>query len=165
MFTEQGVAKRMPITFIFPTRIRHHPIEVVEHAGDQKVRSSLCRRQRCIDRELVFLRDIGKNGLTVADYILAIDDIGQLTARCFCGIKNMLVAELHSCQLEKCIYLQAVAIIVGDAEQRGIGVKREHDDLPLKSNYGTRFPFLSSLHVSFWSIPSKKDFERIFEQY
>src|SRR6516165_5833484 len=137
MFAEEGVAERMPVTRVFPTRIRHHPIEVVEHPGDQKIHSSLRRRQRCIDHEPVFSRDIGKDRLTVADYIVAIDDIGQLTAWCLRGVKNMLMAERHARQLEECKYLQAIAVIVGDAEQRGVRVKREHGELPLESNFGT----------------------------
>jgi len=93
------------------------------------------------------LRDISKDGLTVADRIVAIDDIGQLTAWRLRGVKNMLVAERHARQLEECKYLQAIAVIVGDAEQRGVGVKREHGELPLESNFGTS-SFL--YHRSMW---------------
>ena len=126
MLAQQRVAELMPVTFVLPARIRHHPVEVVEHARDQKVRGSLCRRQRRIDRQPVFLRDIGKDGLAVTDRIVTIDDVRQLTARRLRGVENMLLPERHARQLEECKYLQAVAVVVGDAEQRGVGVKREH---------------------------------------
>ena len=69
-----------------------------------------------IDRESIFLRDIGKDRLAVADYVVAIDDIGQLTARRLRGVKNMFVTERHAGELEECKYLQTIAVIVGDAE-------------------------------------------------
>src|SRR5437016_10550630 len=42
----------------------------------------------------------------------------------------MLVPERHARKLQEREYLQAVAVIVGDAEQRGVGVKREHAKVP-----------------------------------
>src|SRR6476620_10272444 len=116
MFAQECVAERMPVAFVFPTRIRHHPVEVVEQAGDQKVRGSLCRRQRGIDRESIFLRDIGEDRLTVPDYIVAVDDIGQLTARRLRDVKNMFVTKRHAGQLKECKYLKAITVVVGDAE-------------------------------------------------
>ena len=50
----------------------------------------------------------------------------------------MLVPERHARQLEECKYLQAVAVIVGDAEQGGVGVKREHPD-PVKFEVQTSY--------------------------
>jgi hypothetical protein len=50
----------------------------------------------------------------------------RVTARRLRGVENMLLPERHARQLEECKYLQAVAVVVGDAEQRGVGVKREH---------------------------------------
>lgn len=40
----------------------------------------------------------------------------------------MLMPERDARQLEECKYFQTVAVIIGNAEQRGVGVKRQHRD-------------------------------------
>ena len=134
MLALERIAERVPVAFILPARIRHHPIEVVEHARDQQVFGALRGRQRRIDGQSVFLADILKDGLAVADRVAAVDDIGKLAARRFRGVEDMLVLERHACKLQECEYLQAVAVVVGDAEQRGVGVKRQHAKLRFEAD-------------------------------
>jgi hypothetical protein len=43
----------------------------------------------------------------------------------------MLMTERHAGEPEEGEYLQAVAIVIGDAEQLGIGIEREHGTLEL----------------------------------
>jgi hypothetical protein len=81
-----------------------------------------------VDRRPVFSGDIGKNGLAVADRIAAVNDIGKLAPRRLRCIEYVLVPERHAGQPQERKDLQAVAIIVGDTEQCGIGVEREHRD-------------------------------------
>ena len=86
--------------------------------------------KRRIDRQCVFPGDELQDGLAVADGVVAVDDIGQLTARRLRGVENMLVPERHPRQPQEREHFQAIAVIVGDAEQRGIGVKRQHPGTP-----------------------------------
>ena len=58
---------------------------------------------------------------------MAVDDIRQLSARRLRRIENVFVPERHAGELQKSEHLQTVAIVVGDAEQRRIGIEREHD--------------------------------------
>ena len=83
MLAQQGIAECTPVTVVLPARIRHHPIEVVEHARNQKIRGSLGRRQRRIDRQPVFSCDIGKDRLAVTDRIVVINNVRQLASRRF----------------------------------------------------------------------------------
>ena len=129
MLALERIAERVPVALVLPARIRHHPIEVVEHARDQQVLDALRRRQRRIDGQVVFLADVAEDGLAVADRVAAVDDVGKLAARRFRGVEDMLVGERYARKLEEREYLQAVAVVVGDAEQRGVGVKRQHAKL------------------------------------
>ena len=78
---------------------------------------ALRRRQRGIDREPVFLRDMSEDALAVADGVVAVDDIGKLAARRLRGVENMLVPERHAREPQERKHLEPVAVIVGDAEQ------------------------------------------------
>ncbi len=49
--------------------------------------------------------------------LAVIDDVGQLTARRRGGVENMLVRERHAGQLQEGEDLEAIAVVVGDAEQ------------------------------------------------
>ena len=81
MLAHQRVAEQRPVPLILPARIRHYPIEVVEHARDQQVGGPLRRRQRGVDGQPVFFGEIRKNSLAVADRMLAVHDVGKLAAR------------------------------------------------------------------------------------
>src|SRR5438477_613570 len=70
---------------------------------------------------------------SVADGVTAVDDVGKLAARRFRGVEYMLVGERHARKLEEGKDLEAVAVIVGNAEQRGVGVQREHGGVPLEA--------------------------------
>ena len=69
---------------------------------------------------------IGDDGLAVADRVAAVDDVGKLAARRLRGVEDVLVRERHAGELEEGIDLEPVAVVVGDAEQGGIGVEAEH---------------------------------------
>jgi len=71
-----------------------------------------------------------KNGLAVADRIAAVNDIGKLAARRLRGVENMFVPERNSRKPQERKYLEAVAVVVGDAEQRWVGIKRQHRSDP-----------------------------------
>ena len=116
MLPQERIVKRLPVPIILPARIRHHPVQVVEHPRNKKIGYSLCRCQRRIDRHAIFLRDVGKDGFAVADRVVAIDDVRQLVARSRRGVKNMYVLEGHAGELEECENLQAIAVVVCDTE-------------------------------------------------
>jgi hypothetical protein len=56
------------------------------------------------------------DGRAVADPLAAVDDVGKLAARRLRGVENVLVPESNSGQPQECENLQAIAVIVGDAE-------------------------------------------------
>ena len=87
-------------------------------------------------RQAVFSGEIVEDGPAVADGVVAVDDVGQLPARRLRGVEDVLVGERHAGELEEGIDLQAIAVVVGDAEQRRIGIEREH--------VGPRFEFETS---------------------
>ena len=80
-----------------------------------------------VDRQPVLGGDVGDDGVAVADRLARVDDIGQLAARRRRRVENVLVQEWHAGELEEREHLQAIAVVVDDAEQLGIGIKREHD--------------------------------------
>ena len=79
-----------------------------------------------VDRQPVLGGDVSDDGIAVADRLARVDDVGQLAARRRRRVENMLVQEWHAGELEEREHLEAVAVVVGDAEQRGVGVKRQH---------------------------------------
>src|SRR5579862_6757709 len=69
---------------------------------------------------------MGDDGLAVANGFAVVDDIGQLPARRLRRIENMLVRERHAGKPQEGEHLQPVTVVVGNAEQLGVGVKRDH---------------------------------------
>ena len=69
---------------------------------------------------------MGDDALAVADGLAVIDDIGQLPARRGGGVEHMLMRERQPCELQKREHFQAIAIVVGDAEQLWVGIQGEH---------------------------------------
>src|ERR1700722_4118829 len=126
MLALERITELGPVAFVFPARIGHHPVEIVERARGEEIDRALRRRQRHIQRHAILFGDIGKDGLAVADPVMVVDDIGQLSARRLRRIENVFMPERHPGELQKSEYFQTVAIVVGDAVQRRIGIKREH---------------------------------------
>ena len=83
--------------------------------------------QRRVDRQPVLSDEVGDDGIAVADGLAVVDDVGQLTARRRRGVENVLVPERHAGEPQESKHLQAIAVVVRDAEQLGIGVEGEHD--------------------------------------
>src|SRR6516164_8399160 len=78
----------------------------------------------------MLFREISENGIAVANGVVLVDDVRQLAARCLRGVDNMLVTERHSIELQEGEYLQPVAVVIGDAEQWGIGIECKHGKTP-----------------------------------
>ena len=67
MFRDERVSECSPVALVLPTRIRHNPIKVIEHTGDEKACVPLRRAQRSVDSQAVFADEMGDNGFAVAD--------------------------------------------------------------------------------------------------
>ena len=80
-----------------------------------------------IDRQPVLGDEVGDDGVAVADRLAVVDDVGQLTARRRRSVENVLVPEWDAAEPQEREHLQAVAVVIGDAEQLGIGIEGEHD--------------------------------------
>jgi hypothetical protein len=126
MLPHQRVPEQRPEPLVLPARVRHHPIEVIEHAGDQMVGIALGAGQPLIDRQPIFANEVGDDGVTVADRLAVVDDVGQLAARRRRGVENVLVPERDAGEPQESEHLQAIAVVVRDAEQLGIGIEGEH---------------------------------------
>ena len=126
MLAHEGVAECRRIVIVLPARVRHHPIEIVEHAGDEQALVALPRLDRRIDGQPVLADKVRDDGLAVADGLAVVDQVGQLPARRLRRVENVLMRERHMGELEEGENLQPVAVIVGDAEQGRIGVERDH---------------------------------------
>ena len=74
------------------------------------------RESSRVDRQSIFFGDKVEDGLAVADGIIAVNDIGQLAARCLRGVENMLVMERHVGEPQEGVHLQAIAVVVGDTK-------------------------------------------------
>ncbi len=116
MLAHERVAKRREVAIVLPARVRHHPIEIVQHARDEEVGVALRGRQRRVDGETIFAGDVGDDRLAVAQRFAVIDDVGKLAARRRGRVEDVLVPERHARQLEEGIDLEAVAVVVGDPE-------------------------------------------------
>jgi hypothetical protein len=81
VLAEQRGAEQRPESLVLPARVRHDPIEVVEHARDQMVGVALRAGQPGVDRQPVLGADVVDDGIAVADRLARVDDIGQLAAR------------------------------------------------------------------------------------
>src|SRR5262249_2391418 len=79
-----------------------------------------------VDRQPVLGDQMGDDGITVGDRLSLVDDIGQLAARRRRGIENVLVPERDAGKPQEREHLQAITVVVGDAEQLGVGVEGEH---------------------------------------
>ncbi len=82
--------------------------------------------ERGIDAERVFADQVGDDGFAVADRLAVVDDVGKLAARRRRGVEDVLVHERQADEPQEGEHLQAVAVVIGNAEQRGIGVERDH---------------------------------------
>jgi hypothetical protein len=129
MLRQQRIVEQRPEALIFPARIGHHPIEIIEHARYQEIPVALLRGQSSIERQPIFLRQKGDNRFAVADRLAVIDDVRQLAAWRVRRIDDVLVAEGQTAQAQEGIDLQPIAVVVGDAEQLGIGKERQHAEL------------------------------------
>src|SRR5262245_35708062 len=126
MLSEQRIAERRPEPLILPARIRHHPIEVIEHAINQMARVALRWGQPGIDRQAVLGDEMGDDGIAVADRLAVVDDVGQLPAWRCRRIENVLVLERHAVKPQESEYLEAIAVVVGNTEKLGIGIEGNH---------------------------------------
>ena len=126
MLAHQRVAERRPIALVLPARIRHHPVEIVEHAGDEQAHVALPRAERLVDVEPVFGDEMGDDGFAVADRFAVVDNVGKLPARRRRGVENVLMRERHAGEPQEGKDLEPVAVVVGDAEQRRVGIEGDH---------------------------------------
>jgi hypothetical protein len=69
---------------------------------------------------------MGDDGLAVADRLAVVDDVGELAAWRLRGVEDVLVSERDAGQPQEGEHLQPVAVVVGDAEQRGIRIEGYH---------------------------------------
>ena len=80
-----------------------------------------------IDRQPVLGDEVGDDGVAVANRLAVVDDIGQLTARRRRGVEDVLMPKRQAGEPQEREHLQAVAVVVRDAEQLGVRVEGEHD--------------------------------------
>ena len=99
VLAEQRGAEQRPESLVLPARIRHDPVEVVEHARDQMIGITLRAGQPSVDRQPVLGGDVGDDGVAVADRLARVDDIGQLAARRRRRVENVLMPERHAGEL------------------------------------------------------------------
>src|SRR5262249_17336094 len=64
--------------------------------------------------------------VAVANGLVVVDDVGELAARRLARIEDMLVPERHFGELQERKDLQAVRVVVREAEQFWIGIEGEH---------------------------------------
>jgi len=79
-----------------------------------------------VDRQPVLGDEVGDDRVAVADGLAVVDDVGQLAARRRRGVEDVLVPEGDADEAQEREHLQAIAVVVGDAEQLGIGIEGEH---------------------------------------
>ena len=126
MLAAERVAESRPELLVLPARIGHDPIEIVEHARDHEIGVTLRGGQPVVDGEVVFAREVRDDRVAVADRLAVVDDIGKLAARRGRSVEDVLVREGNASQSEEREHLEAVAVVVGDAEQVRIGIKCDH---------------------------------------
>src|SRR5580692_4844065 len=66
------------------------------------------------------------DGFTVADDLTVIDNVRKLATRRFRSVEDVLMLERHAGEPHEGKHFQPVAVVVGDAEQFGIRIKRNH---------------------------------------
>ena len=69
---------------------------------------------------------MGDDSVTIADRLTFVNNVRQLPARRRRRIENVLVPERHAVNAQESEYLEAIAVGVGNAEQLGIGIERDH---------------------------------------
>ena len=126
MLAQHRVAKRRPVAVVLPARVRHDPVEVVEQARDQQVPIALRLGELGVDRQAMLADEMGEDGLAVADDLAVVDDVGELAARGMRGVDDVLVTEGNAAESQEGVDLQTVAVVVGDAEEPGVRVERQH---------------------------------------
>src|SRR5262245_39168494 len=139
MLAQHRVAKGRPVAVVLPARERHDPAEVVEQARDQQVLIALRLGELGVERQAMLADEMGEDGFAVADDLPVVDDVGKLAARGMRGVDDVLVTKGNSGEPEEGVDLQAVTIVVGDAEEPGVRVQRQHRsrakaDSPSRSN-------------------------------
>jgi len=127
MLPHQRVPEQRPEPLVLPARVGHHPIEVVQHAGEEMVDIAFRAGQFRVDRQPVLRDEMGDDGITVANRLSPIDDVGQLAARRRRGVENVLVPERDAGKPQEREHLQAITVVVRNAEEFGVGVEGEHD--------------------------------------
>jgi hypothetical protein len=91
--------------------------KVIEHARDHEIRIALSRCQALVDRQTILADQMRDDRLAVPDRLAVIDDVGKLSARRRRRVEDVLMRECNAGEPEKGVDLEAVAIVVGDAEQ------------------------------------------------
>ena len=130
MRAQDGVPEQRPESVVLPARIRHHPIQVVEHPPDQQVGVALRWCLGVINRKRVARFQVHDDRIAVADDLIAILKIGQLPAWRARRVEDVLMAEIQPAQPHEREHLQAKRIVVGEAEQLRIGEQRQHSGRP-----------------------------------
>ena len=82
--------------------------------------------ERRVDGQALFAIEVGDDRLAVADRLAIVNDVGKLPARRRRGVEDVLVNERHAREFEEGVDLEPIAVVVGDAEKGGVGVKGEH---------------------------------------
>ena len=77
MLPHQRVPEQRPEPLVLPARVGHHPIEVVQHAGEEMVDIAFRAGQFRVDRQPVLRDEMGDDGITVANRLSPIDDVGN----------------------------------------------------------------------------------------
>ncbi|MNE98638.1 hypothetical protein D3C80_1971830 [compost metagenome] len=82
------------------------------------------------------------DGVAVTDAVLAVHQVGQLPARRLLRIEDMPVLERQAAQVQEGMDLQAEGVVVGHAEELGVGIERQHVAPPqwFLASAGREFP-------------------------
>src|ERR1700761_2181134 len=91
--------------------------------------------------------------VAIANRFFAIDQIRQLSARCKARVEDVTMLEIHPAQTHERKYLETEGIVVGDAKQVGIRIKRQHEALLARGRHSTRKPLLRRAEVSGYGAP------------
>ena len=74
----------------------------------------------------VFGDEMGDDGFAVADRFAVVDNVGKLPPRRRRCVEDVLVGERHAGEPHEGEDLEPVAVVVGDAEQRRVGIEGDH---------------------------------------
>lgn len=81
---------------------------------------------------------MGDDAVAIADRFFAIHQIRQLSTRREARVEDVPMLEVHPAQTHKREYLETEGIVVGDAKQVGIGIKRQHEALLAMGRHSTK---------------------------